>query len=72
MTSYVEAEKIKSRLSKVEELVDQRIQHKRKVIMEEHLKDLRFLQKRQLNQLQGRVEAKRGELRRDREKVLQR
>ena len=72
MTSYVEAEKIKSRLSKVEDLLDQRIQHKRKVIMEEHLKDLRFLQKRQQTQLLSRIEAKRSELRRDREKVLQR
>ncbi len=72
MISYVEAEKIKSRLNKVEDLLDQRIQHKRKVIMEEHLKDLRHLQKRQLQQLLGRIEAKRSELRREREKVLQR
>lgn len=41
-------------------------------MIEEHLKDLRGVQKRQLNQLNQKIDLKRIELRKERERTLER
>lgn len=72
ITSYADAEKNRSKISGIESILGEKIHQKKQQIIEEQILDLRAIHKRHLRVLISRIEAKRAELRRDREKQLQR